>query len=143
MLPTEVSQEFSRIVKRVLKVCGVLAISATIFGNIDAALGIIIGGVMSVLNFRLMAISAVQIVDLKDPVVARGRAVVKYLIRYALAGGVLYVAFITPEISFAAVAVGLLLVKYAILFDGVINSAKNAIFEFWKNQKLKYERRDS
>lgn len=142
MLPKEVHSEFLRIAKRVVLVVGILGISAFSIGNKDVALGVLIGGLISVLSLRLMALAALQIVELKDPQKARARAIINYLIRYILYAGVLYVGFITPEINFVGIVVGLLMVKFTILFNGVYYFMKNHIQEFWEKQKLKYERRD-
>jgi hypothetical protein len=142
LLPKEVHSEFLRIAKRVVLVVGILGISAFSIGNKDVALGVLIGGLISVLSLRLMALAALQIVELKDPQKARARAIINYLIRYILYAGVLYVGFITPEINFVGIVVGLLMVKFTILFNGVYYFMKNHIQEFWEKQKLKYERRD-
>ena len=143
MLPKEVSQEFLKVAKRVAIVVLLLASSAFLIGNNDVVLGIIIGGFMGIINFRLLAINTTQLMEFQDPNSARIRAIIQYVIRYIMTGGILYVGFITPELSFTAMVIGLLLVKYVILFDGVYVALKNVILEFWKNQKLKYERRDS
>ncbi|SET16560.1 ATP synthase subunit I [Anaerobranca gottschalkii] len=143
MLPKEVHNEFFKIAKRVVLVVGILGFSAFSIGNIDVAVGVVAGGVISILSFRLMALAALQLVELNDPQKAKARAIINYLIRYILYAGVLYVGFVTPEINFVGIVVGLLMVKFVILFDGVYYSIKNYIQEFWKRQKLKYERRDS
>lgn len=143
MLPKEVNHVFFIVAKRVALVVAILASSAFLMNNNDVVLGIIIGGVMGIANLRLLALNTTQLMEFQDPNSARVRAIIQYVIRYIMTGGILYVGFITPELSFTAMVIGLLLVKYVILFDGVYASLKNVITEFWKNQKLKYERRDS
>lgn len=143
MLPKEVSHEFFKISKRVALIVALLACSAFLIGNNDVGLGIIIGGFMGIVNFRLLAINTTQLMEFREPNSARVRAIIQYTIRYIMTGGILYVGFVTPELSFTAMVIGLLLVKYVILFGGIYVSLKNVIEEFWKNLKLKYERRDS
>ncbi|SHJ80541.1 ATP synthase I chain [Anaerobranca californiensis DSM 14826] len=143
MLPKEVHIEFLKISKRVVLVVSILAISSFSIGNTDVALGVLTGGLISILSFRLMALAALQLVEIKDPQKAKARAIINYLIRYILYAGILYVGFVTPELNFVGIVVGLLMVKFAILFDGIYYSIKNFIQEFWKGQKLKYERRDN
>ncbi len=140
MLPEEAQNHFIKVIKRVSIIITFLGTSALIFRNFTVFWGIIIGGVMAIINFRLIAISTVQILELSDPTQAKEKAIVKYIIRAILTIGVMYVAFTNHNINFAALAVGLLLVKYVILFDAVITSGKTGMQDFFKNLKLKYER---
>lgn len=143
MLPQNVEAEFKKIAKRVTIVVLLLATSAFVFSNISVVWGIIIGGMMAITNFRLIALSTVQILELTSPTQAKAKAIVKYLIRAFLTIGVMYVSFTNDWISFPALVVGLLLVKYIILFEAVYLFVKNSMKEFFHKQKLKYERGDN
>ncbi|QNO15168.1 ATP synthase subunit I [Alkalicella caledoniensis] len=143
MLPQNVEAEFKKIAKRVTIVVLLLATSAFVFSNISVVWGIIIGGMMAITNFRLIALSTVQILELTSPTQAKAKAIVKYLIRASLTIGVMYVSFTNDWISFPALVVGLLLVKYIILFEAVYLFVKNSMKEFFHKQKLKYERGDN
>lgn len=142
MLPQNVTYEIIKVTKRVMIVVALLAISAFFFTNTQAVWGIIIGGVMAIINFRLIAISTVQTLELTNPAEAKVKVTVKYLTRAFLTIGVMFVAFTNEGISFPALVVGLLLVKYIILAEAVFLSLRNNLSTFFEKQKIKYERRD-
>lgn len=111
----EYIQVQKQILTRTLVLIMVLAASAFIFGRTPAAFGVLVGGILAMLNFRLLALGVVRLLENTDPNAARVQATVRYVIRYSLTALVLYTISLYPQIDLLAAAVGLLLVKFVIL----------------------------
>lgn len=104
-----------QILTRTLVLLMALAASAFIFGRTPAAFGVLVGGILAMLNFRLLALGVVRLLENTDPNAARVQATVRYVIRYSLTALVLYTISLYPQIDLLAAAVGLMLVKFVIL----------------------------
>jgi predicted Co/Zn/Cd cation transporter (cation efflux family) len=111
----EYIQVQKQILTRTLVLIMVLATSAFIFGRTPAAYGVLVGGILAMLNFRLLALGVVRLLENTDPNAARVQATIRYAIRYSLTALVLYTISLYPQIDLLAAAVGLLLVKFVIL----------------------------
>ena len=111
----EYIQVQKQILTRTLVLIMVLAASAFIFGRTPAAYGVLVGGILAMLNFRLLALGVVRLLENTDPNAARVQATIRYAIRYSLTALVLYTISLYPQIDLLAAAVGLLLVKFVIL----------------------------
>jgi|GEM_PF-1104672 len=116
-----------RIVLRALLIAGILAVLAVLFGRWSMAWGVLAGCVFAIINFRLMYLGIVKILDQSTPRAAQVQAVVRYLIRYLILIGFLYMVSINPNLNFYAAAVGLLLIKVVILGEAIYTYIKQQV----------------
>lgn len=82
--------------------------------------GYIFGGLIGILNFMQLAKTMEKAVTM-HPAKARSYASVRYFIRYAIVAIVLIVALKADYIHALAVVIGLLLIKFIILFTNLFN----------------------
>lgn len=83
-------------------------------------MGLIFGTLVGILNLRLLAMALMTAVRL-SPQRARVYAVSRYLLRYLIIALVLYAAARKGDISFFfATGGGLLLMKFAALWEGIL-----------------------
>ncbi|AGB42340.1 ATP synthase I chain [Halobacteroides halobius DSM 5150] len=100
---------------------------AFFFGQ-RATLGLIVGAIMSLINFHLLSFSLQKAVKF-EPVKAGIYTFIQYIIRYSLWFAVLYISLQRPDINLVTVIVGMLTVKIVVL---IVN-----VFNFWpEDQKL-------
>lgn len=123
----EVAYIQKRIMFRAASIALILAAFAEFFGRRPEALSVMAGCLLAILNFRLLALGIVGILDLDAPRKAQVQAVMRYMVRYAMMIGFLYLASINSSLNLLAAAVGLLLVKVAILGEVILNYIKQWI----------------
>ncbi|KDR94810.1 ATP synthase I chain [Peptoclostridium litorale DSM 5388] len=112
------------ITKRIVK-C-VLVVDLIIIGILFATytyskamlLGLLLGSVFSVINFRLLAITIEKVVEM-DPGRAQIHAGTRYTIRLVITAAVLILALKAPYIDFIGAIIGLFLTKIASLYVGI------------------------
>ncbi|MTI93982.1 MAG: ATP synthase subunit I [Firmicutes bacterium] len=121
-----VAAKVRQIIGRTTLLALTLAVFALIFSRGSAALGVLIGAIISVLNFRLLANKTRQVLENTNPGAAQVQAFVGYLVRYLLYAGVLYVVSLNPEVDFFAAIVGILLVKAVIIIEAIAVSVRQA-----------------
>ena len=108
----------------VLKIAGLITICLALTLRTDWILGYIFGTSISLLMFRLLAVTV-------DGAIKKGfdgaRALVfkRYLIRYLIYGLVLYVALHRSYLNFLAVLIGLFMVKFIILGETLYKKFKD------------------
>jgi hypothetical protein len=108
-----------QVIFRAAVIALVLAGLAALSGRWPAALSVLVGCFVSILNFRLLALGIIKLLDL-SPHAARVQAVIRYIIRYTLTILVLWSVNSNPSMNLYAAVVGLLLIKVAILGEAVI-----------------------
>lgn len=108
-----------QVILRAAIIAGVLAVLAVLSGRRSSALGVLVGCLVSILNFRLLALGIVKLLAL-SPEAARIQAVIRYIIRYILTILVLLSVNFNPNLNLYATVVGLLLIKVAILSEAAI-----------------------
>lgn len=123
----EVASLQRRVMLRAAAVALVLAVAASLFGRFPQALSVVAGCVLAILNFRLLALGIVKIIELGSPRAAQVHAVVRYIIRYAIMIGFLYWVSIDPNLDLLAAVVGLLLIKVVILGGVILTFIKEQV----------------
>ncbi len=109
-----------RVTKKAAIISGVIVLIALLFRRPTVAMGLIFGTLVGILNFRLMAIALIRAVTLPANK-AKLYAGSRYIIRYAIMGVVLYSAARRGELGFfLATAGGLLTIKLAVLWEGLL-----------------------
>lgn len=97
-----------------------VAFTALLAGRNDVALGIVLGGIASLINFRLLARNARRMRDVKDPRQAARISFAGVGLRFPLMAIALAIALIFPEVfSFAACAAGLFASHVVLVFNGL------------------------
>lgn len=106
-----------------LKIAKGVLITNTIIGIISIffarpllpfILGLIFGTLISILNFRLLALSVEKSVEL-EPAQAQVYAASRYMIRYFIVGLVIYISLRAEYINALGTIIGLLTQKFVIL----------------------------
>jgi hypothetical protein len=123
----EVASMQKQIMLRAASIALTLGVFAIFFDRWPQALGVMAGCFLAVLNFRLLALGIIGIVELETPRAAQVQAVVRYTIRYAIMIGFLYLASINPNLDLFASVVGLILIKVAILGGVIIPAMKELV----------------
>jgi len=123
----EVAAKQRQIIIRAASIALIFASLAVLFGRWPAALGVLAGCFVAILNFRLLALGIVKLLELDDPRAAQIQAVIRYTVRYAIMILVLYSISINPSMDMYAAVVGLLLVKAVILGEAIITYVKQQV----------------
>lgn len=123
----EVAVRQREIMTRAALIALVLATLAAFFQRWPVALGVLVGCLYALLNFRLLALGITKILELSDPRAAQIQAVLRYIIRYIMTIGVLYTISISPSMDFYAAVVGMLLIKAVILGEAIITYIKQQV----------------
>jgi len=113
------------ILKKVLVVLFLLiGTSVLVFDDyITIILGLIFGAAIGMLNFFQLANTLDRAVKMA-PEKAKGFSTSRYMIRYIITGVVLYVSVTNPNIHILGTVIGLVLIKFVILFTNLFNDKK-------------------
>ncbi len=98
----------------VLKVAGFMVIMAVLGRDLPSVLGVLVGTLLALWQFGSLASSMQRAVQM-DKQQAEAYAALRYLLRYGVIALSLAAAYFTPELNFAAVVIGLFLVKIVII----------------------------
>lgn len=85
--------------------------------------GLIFGTAIGVLNFMQLSSTLTQAVKM-DPTKAKGYTTSRYMIRYIITGVVLYVSVLNPKVHVIGTLIGLVLIKFVVLFTNLFNDKK-------------------
>jgi hypothetical protein len=107
----------------------VLALFAAFSGRWPEALGVLIGSLAALLNFRFLSRSLLKHLDL-PPGAAQKGAAVQCVFRYILIVSVVLLANTAAEISVWAVFVGLFLIKAVILGEALFTFSRQSFQGF-------------
>ena len=99
-----------------LIIIGILLATATF--NKAAVLGLLLGSVFSIINFRLLAITIEKAVEM-DPGRAQMYAGTRYMVRLLITGIIVLLALKAPYLNVITTLVGLFLSKIAALYVGI------------------------
>lgn len=110
-------------------------ITALVSFNYPSVLAMLVGLIISFLLFRLKKIQISQALDMGNKAnrFIRNRYFINYLIYFAF----LYVAYKNPNLDFLGAIIGLLLLRYTIIFMAIIDIVK----EKWQNKIKELEER--
>jgi hypothetical protein len=111
---------------------GLITLLLMLFGFLTAnpqafALGVLLGGVFSILNFRLMQLNFEKAMKM-PPARAQKYVQTRYFLRYLLTGVVIYTAIINPWVNIIGVLLGLVAVKISVLLNTIVTK-KNALIK--------------
>lgn len=92
------------------------------------ALGVLFGGLYSILNFKLMQLTFDKAMKMPS---ARAQKYVqtRYFLRYLITGVVIYVAIMNPWVNIIGVLLGLVAVKISVLFNTTLPKKNASINE--------------
>jgi hypothetical protein len=110
-----------RIYRRMVYIVAISGVVSLAFASVPITLGVIVGGALSLLNFRWLqaSVRAIFPADNKAPS-ATGAA--KFLLRYFILAGTLFIAYRFEMISLVAVLVGLLSFVPAALMEAFVQA---------------------
>jgi hypothetical protein len=86
-----VDQALSRIARRAVLISAVFTAGALVLGGVNAALGVIGGGMLTLMSFLLLRRGVARLADPDAPPVSKRRAATVVILRYALLGFAAYV----------------------------------------------------
>ncbi len=120
----ETSESILQMVRKIDRGASMLvllaAFTALVAGHSNVALGVVLGGIASLINFRLLARNARRMQDVKDPRQAARMSFAGVGMRFPLMAIALAIALIFPEVfSFAACAAGLFASHVVLVFNGL------------------------
>jgi hypothetical protein len=95
-----------------------LAVISLIFFDKRTAFGLLVGSVMGIVNFHLLAISLQKSVSF-TPTKAQAYMVVQYIFRYILWFTVFYIALKRPDVNLLTTIIGMLTIKFVILVSNI------------------------
>jgi hypothetical protein len=102
-------------------VCLVLMLFAfTTAEPIKFVLGVIFGGLYSILNFKVMQLTCEKAVKM-PPAKAQNYIQARYFLRYFITGVVIYVAIMNPWVNVVGVFLGLIAIKLSIYLNEILS----------------------
>lgn len=122
----EVAVVQRRIIMQAAFTSAVLAGLAAFSGRWPEAWGVIIGTLVAILNFSLLAKNIRSLIA-EHPKRAQVKARLNYIGRYFLMAAVIFYSFTTPTLNMYAVVVGMLLIKAVILAGALFTFCKERL----------------
>ncbi|OCL25652.1 hypothetical protein U472_15085 [Orenia metallireducens] len=95
-----------------------LAILLLAFFDKKSAFGLLVGSIMGIINFHLLAISLQKAVKF-TPTKAQAYMVVQYIFRYILWFTVFYIALKRQDVNLLTTIIGMLTIKFVILLSNI------------------------
>ncbi|MGL4605990.1 MAG: ATP synthase subunit I [Eubacteriaceae bacterium] len=100
---------------------GIITIIMMLFGlltenPLNFMLGVLFGGVFSILHFRLMQLTFQKAMAM-PPAKAQKYVQTRYFLRFFITGVVIYIAIISPWLNIVGVILGLIAVKISLLIN--------------------------
>lgn len=83
--------------------------------------GLTLGVLFSVLSFRLLSLTLERAVRM-EPRRAAAYAASRYVLRYVLTAGILYLSIVKDHINIIGTIIGLLLIKLVILVNNILDT---------------------
>ncbi|ADL13710.1 ATP synthase subunit I [Acetohalobium arabaticum] len=108
------------VIKWVLIIDLILLVLMAAFFDMRSAYGLIVGSVMSIINFHLLALSLTKAVKYK-PINAGAYVFINYILRYILWFAVFYIALKRPDVNLLTTVLGMLTVKIVITIINIFN----------------------
>jgi len=110
--------------RRILWTMGAVALFSSLAGFIFVSwqfgLGVVLGGILSLINYYWLKISLKKIFDRAVGGVRPRFLAVRYFARYLTLGGILLIVFLTKTVPIVAVILGLGSFALAIVVEGLI-----------------------
>ncbi len=123
----EVQKETRRIITLVM-VIAIIPVCGLIWsGNWSGLRGFILGFAVNIVTFLMLARSAWQITGAETPTQGQVMAVLNYLVRLVFYGLTLLVAFTRPDINEIAVVIGMVMIKYTLIGEGLVKHLSRVV----------------
>lgn len=123
----EVQRETRRIITLVM-VIAIIPVCGLIWsGNWSGLRGFLLGFAVNIVTFLMLARSAWQITGAETPTQGQVMAVLNYLVRLVFYGLTLLVAFTRPDINEIAVVIGLVMIKYTLIGEGLVKHLSRVV----------------
>lgn len=119
-----------RLISQAAAASSVLAGLALLSGRRPEAWGVLLGTVVAIFNFSLLARSIRNLIG-ADPRSARLKGGLGYIGRYLLTAAALFYSYTSPHLNIYAVLVGLLMLKVLILGKAVMAFCKERVTEYF------------
>ncbi len=116
----EVQRETRRIITLVLIIAIIPVFGLLWSGNWGGLRGFLLGFAVNIITFLMLARSAWQITGAETETQGQVLAVVNYLMRLIFYGLTLVVAFTRPDINAAATVIGMVMIKYTLIGEGLV-----------------------
>lgn len=140
-MPNDPKELVPYIEKRVLIIVGFLAISFFAVNLNSWSIGIVLGGLASLMYLRAISVVANTVIGTNERT-AKISTILSFAFRQLLTISLLGISFFREEISFPAVVIGLLLVKLIIIAKSVQEKWQDSLNQQIKNVKDKLEGRN-
>lgn len=140
-MPNDPKELVPYIEKRVLIIIGFLAISFFAVNLNSWSIGIVLGGLASLMYLRAISVVANTVIGTNERT-AKISTILSFAFRQLLTISLLGISFFREEISFPAVVIGLLLVKLIIIAKSVQEKWQDSLNQQIKNVKDKLEGRN-
>jgi hypothetical protein len=140
-VPNDPKELVPYIEKRVLIIIGFLAISFFAVNLNSWSIGIVLGGLASLMYLRAISVVANTVIGTNERT-AKISTILSFAFRQLLTISLLGISFFREEISFPAVVIGLLLVKLIIIAKSVQEKWQDSLNQQIKNVKDKLEGRN-
>ncbi|MCK8824587.1 ATP synthase subunit I [Fuchsiella alkaliacetigena] len=117
---------------RILKIGGILTLLLIFSLQIDWVLGFVLGTIISLLMFRLLALTINE--SIKKSTTGAGSFMVRrYFIRYSIYGVIIYLALTNNQLDFIATVIGLLMVKITIIVSEIYTKFRDYLNNLVEN----------
>ena len=118
---------------RVLKVGGILTLLLIFSLQIDWVLGFVLGTIISILMFRLLALTINESIEKKSTNRAGSFMFSRYFIKYLIYGSIIYLALTRNQLNIAATVIGLLMVKITIIVSEIYTKFRDYLNNLVEN----------
>ncbi len=98
----------------------VLTVAGTVIGGLSFGVGVVIGGILSFINYFWLDRST-KAIFAETAVASTGLLAAKYILRYVAIGAVLLLIYMTNAVPVAAVIMGLAAFAFAVVLQGLKN----------------------
>lgn len=98
----------------------IAAAAGFVFGGMRFGLGVIFGGVLAFANYFWLDRST-RAIFADNATASTAILAMKYILRYAVIGGIVYLVFVTGAFPVPAVILGLAVFAFAVVFEGLKN----------------------
>lgn len=90
------------------------------FGGVRFGLGVVFGGILAFANYFWLDRST-RAIFAQDATASTAILALKYIMRYAVIGGIVFLVYLTGAFPVAAVVLGLAIFAFAVVFEGLKN----------------------
>lgn len=123
----EVQKETRRIVIMLLKISIFPVAGLIMAGNMEGLRGFVLGLGVSIITFLMLARAAWRSSGQRTVAQGQSVAIANYLVRYLFYGLTLSLAILRPDINVFACVIGLVLLKYMLIGEGMIKKIIGAV----------------